>query len=292
MIDQRAPGGISYFSGRFGWACDNIISYEVILADGQIVNATANSYPDLYWALRGGSGVNFGLIAGFELSTFEQGQMWGGMRLYRPGVLSPIVNMFYNFVNNAPTDELAHLYISYVYAAPLSSYIAITGPTYSLPNSNPAIFKELNAIPPMLDFTNVTTMASLSVLLNQTTTYSRELSVFQNDLIGEIADYCTHRWRTITFKNDATIIQNIITMFEEEANTILNVQGFFPAVAFQPLSTNILNHMQKNGGNALGLSAADGPLVSKLSPCYSDMNQINLTFASSEYQLELVENEG
>ena len=44
---------------------------------------------------------------------------------------------------------------------------------------------------------------------------------------------------------------------------MLDVPGFAPACAFQPLSLNIIENMQKNGGNVLGLSSADGPLMSK-----------------------------
>lgn len=58
-------GGISFFANKIGWACDNIASYEVVTASGAIVNVTPTSFPDLYWALRGG-GSNFGISASNE----------------------------------------------------------------------------------------------------------------------------------------------------------------------------------------------------------------------------------
>ncbi|KAF7192288.1 putative FAD-linked oxidoreductase [Pseudocercospora fuligena] len=54
-------GGISFFANKFGWAIDNIISFEVVLADGRIVEASPQNHPDLYKALRGGGG-NFGIV--------------------------------------------------------------------------------------------------------------------------------------------------------------------------------------------------------------------------------------
>lgn len=69
--------------------------------------------------------------------------------------------------------------------------------------------------------------------------------------------------KTVTFKNDPILIQQAIEIFVEEVTPLLNVEGFMPAVAFQPISLNILDAMKKNGGNALGLSEADGPLISK-----------------------------
>jgi FAD/FMN-containing dehydrogenase len=70
-------GGISFLSGRHGWACDGVRNYELVSASGDILDVNYTSYPDLYWALRGG-GNNFGIVTRFDLETFPQGQMWGG----------------------------------------------------------------------------------------------------------------------------------------------------------------------------------------------------------------------
>jgi hypothetical protein len=75
-----------------------------------------------------------------------------------------------------------------------------------------------------------------------------------------------HRFKTVTFKNDATLIKEVIQIFIEEAASIINVTGFAPAFAFQPISLNIIENMAKNGGNVLGLSDADGPLTSNYHP--------------------------
>lgn len=65
-------GGISWFSGRYGWACDNVREYEVVLASGDVVVANVGQNADLYKALRGGGGPNFGIVVRFDLETFEQ----------------------------------------------------------------------------------------------------------------------------------------------------------------------------------------------------------------------------
>jgi hypothetical protein len=57
----------------------------------------------------------------------------------------------------------------------------------------------------------------------------------------------------------------VIQIFIEEATPLLNLSGFAPAFAFQPLSLNIIEKMAKNGGNALGLSTDEGPLTSSSS---------------------------
>jgi FAD/FMN-containing dehydrogenase len=52
-------GGLSFLSAEYGLVCDNVVNYEVVLADASIVNANAFSNTDLYWALKGG-GNQFG----------------------------------------------------------------------------------------------------------------------------------------------------------------------------------------------------------------------------------------
>jgi FAD/FMN-containing dehydrogenase len=52
-------GGLSFLSAEYGLVCDNVVNYEVVLANAAIVNANASSNSDLYWALKGG-GNQFG----------------------------------------------------------------------------------------------------------------------------------------------------------------------------------------------------------------------------------------
>jgi len=64
-------------------------------------------------------------------------------------------------------------------------------------------------------------------------------------------------------KNSPTLITDIVAIFQEEVNAVANVTGILPSLAFQPISTDMTSHFSKNGGNALGISPADGPLNRK-----------------------------
>jgi len=58
-------GGYGYLGRKFGLACDNVLSAEVVTADGGILTASPDANPDLYWGIRGGGG-NFGIVTAFE----------------------------------------------------------------------------------------------------------------------------------------------------------------------------------------------------------------------------------
>lgn len=93
-------GGLAFFSGRHGLACDNVVEYEVVLADGAVVRARADGYhADLFRALKGGGG-NFGIVTNFRMRTLPARPVWAGSKY----ILS-LVLFSYSF----PSDEVPDL---------------------------------------------------------------------------------------------------------------------------------------------------------------------------------------
>ncbi len=75
-------GGLGWLMSRFGLALDNLLSVELVTADGTILTASADDNPDLFWALRGGGG-NFGVASSFEYRLHPVGPtVTGGLILY------------------------------------------------------------------------------------------------------------------------------------------------------------------------------------------------------------------
>ena len=74
-------GGFGFTSREYGINCDNVVEALVMLADGGIVKASESSNPDLFWAIRGGTGNNFGILLQVTYELHDLWQVWGfGLR--------------------------------------------------------------------------------------------------------------------------------------------------------------------------------------------------------------------
>ena len=77
-------GGIGWFSRKHGLTCDNFVSLQVVLASGEVVEASETSHPDLFWALKGGGGT-FGIVTRFTYQAYDFGPLMRiGVSLYEP----------------------------------------------------------------------------------------------------------------------------------------------------------------------------------------------------------------
>ena len=99
-------GGFGWLSRKYGMTIDNLESAEVVTAAGEVVRASATEHPDLFWALRGGSG-NFGVVTRFEFRLHPVGpNVLSGLIVYPLSEAKAVLQQYREFMVKAP-DELS-----------------------------------------------------------------------------------------------------------------------------------------------------------------------------------------
>jgi FAD/FMN-containing dehydrogenase len=98
-------GGLGWLMGKYGLTIDNLLSCEVVTADGRVLAASQSENPDLFWALRGGGG-NFGVVTSFEYQAHPVGPMITGGLVAHPVTEARNVLSFWNSFRATCPDEL------------------------------------------------------------------------------------------------------------------------------------------------------------------------------------------
>ena len=109
-VSSTGVGGLSLGSGSgwlertFGFTCDSLVSAEVVTAGSEIVTASEESHPDLFWALRGGGG-NFGVVTEFTFRLHPLGPIvYGGMLIYPGFMARDVLRNWRDFMTDAPRE--------------------------------------------------------------------------------------------------------------------------------------------------------------------------------------------
>ncbi|KAI4098961.1 MAG: hypothetical protein L6R37_006209 [Teloschistes peruensis] len=129
------PGGLSFFSPRVGFVCNNILSYEIVLANGTLATASETVNQGLWRALKGGSN-NFGIVTKFVARSFPSTNIWGGFLYMTSSKVSQLIDAFHQFTESKPGvyDEYAagplvcFSYVQKIGIRALSTHLVYTKP--------------------------------------------------------------------------------------------------------------------------------------------------------------------
>jgi FAD/FMN-containing dehydrogenase len=152
-------GGFGYLTRRYGLSCDNLLSADVVTADGKLRIASPTENPDLFWSIRGGGG-NFGVVTSFEFRLHPVSMIYAGAILYPLEQAGKIMRFYRDFIKSAPRELSAFFAFMIVPPAPpfpeplhMRTLCGIVCAYCGDPSKGPAVTKPLVEVgPPLFHF--------------------------------------------------------------------------------------------------------------------------------------------
>lgn len=244
-------GGLSFLSSEYGFACDQVLAYEVVLADGTLTTVSKTQNPDLFYALKGGSN-QFAIVTNFRMLTVPIGQVWGGIKVYGKDKASAIINATHDFAQTYP-DKKAAVIVTYNTLFLSLTDIFVVFFFYNGPVVPKGVFDKYDAIQPALDMTKVQSYADLLNANDIANIYgfnylirAQTIPLLEGDSGRSLLKYQYDSFNDIAAKTQPQNVDFMVYSF-----------------AYQPMSTIIQKASQQAGDalgqrNAIGLNPDDG----------------------------------
>ncbi|KAI0201522.1 hypothetical protein F4808DRAFT_450194 [Astrocystis sublimbata] len=230
-------GGNTFYTARHGFACDNVVSFEVVLADGRIVTASADddaATKDLCWALKGGSN-NFGIVTNFRMRAIQSAPIWGGLTFYPHQIAPAMPEALVEFTGGIRQDVDSNMLCFFAYTGlGIATFFVQTAGVEKAP-----AYSKFLELPSIMSMCQATTVVDL-------------VSSPQNNLPIDYHDI----WFTATLKNDARIVRKAYELHEAlvaEMQVHIPDGDFWTQCLFQPLPKLFGENSARLGGNAMGV---------------------------------------
>ncbi|KAL8693083.1 MAG: hypothetical protein Q9218_002007 [Villophora microphyllina] len=159
-------GGYGWLSGKYGLTIDNLLSVEIVLADGRTVTSSPRENEDLFWAIRG-AGQSFGVVTSFTYRCYEQANpVFAGTLAFPPPAI-PAVLDFANKSIKAGKGNAACILVFAVAPPPISQPMLMCALFHNGPeDEGKAFFKPLLDLEPVMNTTAIIPYSSVNAMLN------------------------------------------------------------------------------------------------------------------------------
>ncbi|KAF9881673.1 FAD binding domain-containing protein [Colletotrichum karsti] len=239
-------GGISFYSNQYGFAADNVVRYEAVLASGLVVEATAaNAYSDLFWALKGG-GNSFAIVTRFDLKTVESPKVWVGISQYAQNESDKYLDAVYNFGKYGSADGKAAIIPT-----------ILTYPSYNITAYAAARFYDSETAPGTA-FENFTS----PVLVPVDDSYALQpLAEYVSAVDALQPTGLRQEFRVLSLVVDREAVALVHDSFIEAANSRLSsIVGLSASISFQPITKEFIEQgISRGGPDPQGVDPAKAP---------------------------------
>ncbi|OAA67650.1 FAD-binding, type 2 [Cordyceps fumosorosea ARSEF 2679] len=258
-------GGSSVFASKYGWALDNVLGYEIVLANATIVQVTYESHPDLYFAVRGG-GNNFGIVTSFNVSVFPLGAVYTGSRRFGESQNSRVLAAAEEIFRVQDTqDPNVVLEYRYTYSSQ-DGWGLETTQRYGQALSRPPVYDALNSIPAQGHLVGgISSLADNTQLSESlgTTRYDRVPASASASLIFHADTHHRNLFATLTHY-PSTLVGEQGLLILKDLTQRKNLTCLNPQLITYSIPTAAIERSKIRGGNALGLGNVQGHLVVNL----------------------------
>ncbi|KAF4120274.1 FAD/FMN-containing dehydrogenase [Geosmithia morbida] len=230
-------GGNTFYTARQGFGCDNVVAFQVVLANGDIVVADEKgSHSDLYRVLKGGSN-NFGIVTEFTMKAIPSDKVWGGMAFFPKQTTPGAIEALTTFADNVPNDVNSNLVTIFTYMPDFKDIVVATLYANVAGVEKAPAYEKWLALPEIMNTVKMTSISEMAFEYNIPTNY-----------------YDT--WFTLCFKNDPRIITKATELHEklvDQLKEFIPDGDFITQCLFQPLPTIFGQRGVEAGGNIMGM---------------------------------------
>ena len=179
-------GGIGWLAGKHGLACDNLISADVVAAEGRLLTASAKENEDLFWAIRGGGG-NFGVVTSFEYQLHPVGPMvFGGMIAYPLEKTRDVLRLYRQLIGSIPEEMTVYCGVTGSPEGELMVVIVVA--YFGPPAEGERLVRPLREFgPPLMDALGPLPYTALQQMLDETAPPG-ELNYWKSDFLSGLSD--------------------------------------------------------------------------------------------------------
>jgi FAD/FMN-containing dehydrogenase len=231
-------GGIGLQNRKYGIASDRLVSADVVLASGRLVHCSRTTEPDLFWALRGGGGGNFGVVTRFEIQPTDVAQQTSFTLMWTVDHAAAVILAFQQWLAAAPDDLAPNMTVMWQSGA--QPVVMVTGAWYGEPA---ALTAHLDALVSAAGAAPTTRTADpLTYQQAMMRMYGcADKSVPQCHRVGDNPDallprhaYSVERGRMVGTPLTAAAVDEVLTVFQSEPvagqSRFLNMLGLGGAV--------------------------------------------------------------
>ncbi|KAF2270975.1 FAD-binding domain-containing protein [Lojkania enalia] len=232
-------GGLSFLSAKYGWAANNIVSFDVVLANATIVTASSTSHPDLFKALKGG-GNSYGIVTSYQMVAHPQGEIWGGNLVFGADKTPEMLAAVRDFTEYN-TDENAGIIMTAEITALGAVDLWIMFLFYDGPTPPAGVFKNFTDIGPFVNncksrsYYDLLSSNNWAVVKGSAYTIATETLPLPNATVG------------------AEVLSTLYDHWKNTTNSVIGVSGMIGSVAFQPMPKMIARKAKEMGGDMLDL---------------------------------------